>query len=68
MNAPLAKQQAQKSFGLGMSKSAARRRAAASVRPNQVHAGRPGEIITMARGRQYEVAPDGSFRRIKAAA
>jgi hypothetical protein len=33
-----------------------------------IHSGRPGQVITMSRGREYLVAPDGSFRRIRKAA
>ncbi len=54
----------QKSFGQGKSKSAERRRKeeAAPVTLHSTHA--PGDTVTMSRDANYDVAKDGSYRRV----
>ena len=47
--------------GSGTSPAAFRRRAERTR--GVTHQGRPGQLITMTGGREYFVAPDGSFRR-----
>ena len=47
---------------MGSSAAAARRRAERTR--GATHSGCPGQVIKMSRGRQYFVAPDGSFRRV----
>lgn len=49
-------------YGQGKSKSAERRRTRS--RYAALHAGIPGQIITMSDGLKYKVFPDGSFRRM----
>lgn len=52
------------SYGNGKSLAAIRRRFERNR--GKLHAGRPGDLIEMSRGRKYRVADDGSFRRIAA--